>query len=115
VWSCGGPIEGSAPRRPRRRSSAGRRSPSAPRSAPWCALDLAAELRGTLPQPPSRYTHAMHDAAPPSPSRSRLAVAWVATLLAAPVLVQGITRVLSSWTGEHHPALLVTVSAAAPA
>lgn len=54
----------------------------------------------------------------PSPdpsSRARLTVAWVLSLLAAPVAVQGLTRVLSAWTGEPHAAALLTLGAMAPA
>lgn len=47
-------------------------------------------------------------------SRPRLAVAWALCLLGAPVLVQGVTRVLSAWTGATHPALVITLAAAAP-
>ncbi len=48
------------------------------------------------------------------PSRAHLAVAWTLTLLAAPVLVQGITRVLSAWTSTPHPAAAVTLAALVP-
>lgn len=52
----------------------------------------------------------------PHPSlRARLAVAWVLTLLAAPIVVQGLTRLLSAWTGETHAAALLTLGAMAPA
>jgi alpha-1,2-mannosyltransferase len=47
-------------------------------------------------------------------SRPRLAVAWVLSLLAAPVVVAGLARVLSSWTGELHHAALVTLAALLP-
>jgi hypothetical protein len=52
---------------------------------------------------------------PDSSSRARLTVAWVLSLLAAPVAVQGLTRVLSAWTGEPHAAALLTLGAIAPA
>ena len=48
------------------------------------------------------------------PTRPHLAVAWALCLIAAPVLTQGLTRVLSSWTGEEHPAVAVTLAAVAP-
>lgn len=48
-------------------------------------------------------------------SRPRLAVAWVLSLLAAPVLVCGLARVSSSWTGEPHDAAWVTLAALVPA
>ncbi len=55
----------------------------------------------------------MSSALPSSP-RARLAVAWVFTLLAAPIAVQGVTRVLSAWTGEPHAAALLTLAAMTP-
>lgn len=48
------------------------------------------------------------------PTRPRLAVALVLCLIAGPVLAQGLIRVLSSWTGGDHPAVAVTLAAAAP-
>lgn len=48
------------------------------------------------------------------PSRPQISVAWALCLLAAPVLVQGVTRVLSDWSGAPHPALAVTLAALAP-
>lgn len=47
-------------------------------------------------------------------SRPRLAVAWVFALLAAPVLAQAVTRLLSAWTGEAHVAVVVTLAALVP-
>lgn len=46
--------------------------------------------------------------------RPQIAVAWALCLLVAPVLVQGVTRVLSAWTGAPHPALSITLAALAP-
>src|SRR5262245_29143718 len=51
---------------------------------------------------------------PVSPSRPQLAVGWVAALLAAPIAVQGVVRLLSAWTGEPHAAALVTAAALVP-
>lgn len=47
-------------------------------------------------------------------SRPRLAVAWAIAVIAAPVLVQGLTRLLSAWTGDPHPATVITLAAVAP-
>lgn len=47
-------------------------------------------------------------------TRPHIAVAWALCLIAAPVLAQGLIRVLSSWTGAEHPAAAVTVAAVAP-
>ena len=52
---------------------------------------------------------------PGSSSRARLTVAWVLTLLVAPIAVQGLTCLLSAWTGEAHAAALLTLGAMAPA
>lgn len=49
-----------------------------------------------------------------SASRPSIAVAWALCLIAGPVLVQGVTRVLSDWTGAPHPAVFVTLAALAP-
>jgi hypothetical protein len=49
----------------------------------------------------------------PSP-RARLSVAWVLTLLAAPIAVQGLTRLLSAWTGEPYAAAWLTLGAMVP-
>jgi hypothetical protein len=43
-------------------------------------------------------------------SRPRLLVGGVMLLLVAPIVVQGLVRVLSSWTGEPHAALPVTLA-----
>lgn len=51
---------------------------------------------------------------PSSSPRARLAVASVFSLLAAPIAVQGVTRVLSAWTGEPHAAALLTLAALLP-
>jgi alpha-1,2-mannosyltransferase len=51
---------------------------------------------------------------PGSSPRARLAVAWVFSLLVAPIAVQGLTRMLSAWTGEPHAAVLLTLCAMAP-
>ncbi len=51
---------------------------------------------------------------PDASSRAHLTVAWVLTLLAAPIAVQGLTRLLSAWTGEPHAAALLTLSAITP-
>ncbi|HEY0135353.1 MAG TPA: glycosyltransferase family 87 protein, partial [Nannocystis sp.] len=51
----------------------------------------------------------------PAPSsRPPLAVAWTLCLLAAPVAAQGVTRLLSAWTGESHVAPAVTFVALVP-
>lgn len=60
-----------------------------------------------------QYPRGMSSAPPASP-RARLAVAWVFCLLAAPIAVQGVTRVLSAWTGEPHAAALLTLAALLP-
>lgn len=60
------------------------------------------------------YTIPMSSSRPEPGSRPRLAVAWVFSLLLAPIAVQGLVPVLSSWTGEPHPAALVSLAAAAP-
>ncbi len=49
----------------------------------------------------------------PSP-RARIAIAWSFVLLAAPIAVQAVTRLLSAWTGEPHHALVWTALALAP-
>ena len=48
------------------------------------------------------------------PTRPHIAVAWALCLIAAPVLAQALTRVLSAWTGAEHPAVIVTLAAMAP-
>ncbi|WAS92591.1 glycosyltransferase family 87 protein [Nannocystis punicea] len=45
-----------------------------------------------------------------SVSRPRLLVGGVMLLLVAPIVVQGFVRLLSSWTGEPHAALPVTLA-----
>jgi hypothetical protein len=47
-------------------------------------------------------------------SRPPVAVAWTLSLLAAPIAAQGVTRLLSAWTGEPHVAPIVTLAALVP-
>lgn len=47
-------------------------------------------------------------------SRPRLLVGGLLLLLVAPIAVQGLVRLLSSWTGEPHAAVLVTLAAVVP-
>ena len=46
--------------------------------------------------------------------RPRLAVAWALAVIAAPVVVEAATRLLSAWTGDPHPAAALALAAVAP-
>ncbi|MBL9104006.1 MAG: DUF2029 domain-containing protein [Myxococcales bacterium] len=47
-------------------------------------------------------------------SRPRLAVAWAIAVIAAPVVVEAATRLLSAWTGDAHPAAPLALAAIVP-